>query len=263
MKAKRSLAAILLLAATGSLAQPGEKPQIEISEPTRWPSPERKQAFTITIVEYALASPARDTFPQAIPELISFFQNATDVQASLSYNKLQLSDVRIAHASMLYMTGNDATLQIGDQEKANLGEYLKKGGLLFADDVRHPSPRGGFWRSRAGRAGTPFDLQFKLLMSDPAVLGSQGQHWQEISRDHLLYRSYFELPNGPPQSGVPSGSLTELEMLEMRGRPVVIFSDLNISYSWGTPTAEARESGLRFGSNLVVYAMTRQAMNWR
>jgi len=263
MKAKKSLAAIILMAAIGALAQSEEKPQIEIREPARRPSPEQDQPFTITFVEYALANPTRDTFPQAIPELISYFQDATDVQAALSYNKLRLSDVRIAHSSMLYMTGNDATLQIGDQEKTNLGEYLRKGGLLFADDVRHPSPRGGFWRSRAGMEGTPFDLQFKHLMSDPVVLGSQGQRWQKIPRDHLLYRSYFELPNGPPKGGVPRGSVTDLEMLEMRGRPVVIFSDLNLSWYWGTPLAEARENGLRFGSNLIVYAMTRQAMNWR
>ena len=263
MKAQSLLTAIALLTAAGALAQPGERPEIEIPEPTRQPSPERGPTFTITVVEYALADPARDAFLQAIPELISYFQSATDVEATLGFNKLPLSDVRIAQASMLYMTGNNGALQIGDQEKANLGEYLRKGGLLFADDIRHPSPRGGLRRSQAGVAGTPFDRQFKLLVSDPAVLGNQGRNWQKIPRDHLLYRSHFELPDGPPLGGVPGGSVTDLEMLQVRGRIAVIFSDLNISWYWGTPLADARQRGMRFGSNLIVYGMTRQAMSWR
>ena len=52
-------------------------------------------------------------------------------------------------------------------------------------------------------------------------------------------------------------------MLQVRGRITVIFSDLNLSWYWGTPLADARERGMRFGSNLIVYAMTRQAMTWR
>ena len=49
-----------------------------------------------------------------------------------------------------------------------------------------------------------------------------------------------------------------LEMLEQRGRVVVIFSELNISMHWANPKAENRDKSLRLGANLIVFAMTQQ-----
>jgi len=43
----------------------------------------------------------------------------------------------------------------------------------------------------------------------------------------------------------------------------VIFSDLNISWYWGAPLADSRDRGLQFGCNLIIYAMTQQAMQRR
>ena len=37
----------------------------------------------------------------------------------------------------------------------------------------------------------------------------------------------------------------------------VVFSDLNVSWYWGDPLADARERGLQFGVNLIVYALTQ------
>ena len=58
--------------------------------------------------------------------------------------------------------------------------------------------------------------------------------------------------------GAPGGNVFDLEMLELRGRVVVVFSDLNISWYWGDNYADAeRERGLQFGVNLIVYALTQ------
>ena len=61
----------------------------------------------------------------------------------------------------------------------------------------------------------------------------------------------------PPMGGAPSGNVFDLEMLEVRGRVAVVFSDLNISWYWGDQNAEGRERGLQFGVNLIVYALTQ------
>ena len=262
MKPSALLGTIVLLIAAGTLAQPGEKPKITIPEPTRQSPSTPEQTFTITVVEYNMAQKNRDSFTQAIPELIAFFRTGTDVNARLRWNKLHLNNPSAVQASLLYMTGNDAVVQFADQEKKNLGEYLRKGGLLFAEDIRHSSEERGLTGMEAGVMGTPFDRQLKALLRDPLVLGGQGQNWQKIPRDHPLYRSYFDFPDGPPRGGAPGGNVTDLEMLQVRGRTVVIFSDLNISWYWGDALADARQRGLQFGCNLIVFALTQQAMNW-
>ncbi|MGY8825999.1 MAG: hypothetical protein ACKVJG_19025 [Candidatus Latescibacterota bacterium] len=50
-----------------------------------------------------------------------------------------------------------------------------------------------------------------------------------------------------------------LPEFEHRGRIVVFFSDLNISYLWSAPQETVRERAFQFGVNLMVFAMARQA----
>jgi hypothetical protein len=258
------LAAIVLLSAAGVPAQPEEeKPKIEFPELTHRQPSGQSGTFTITVVEYQLANKGRDIFPQAIPALIAFFRQYIQIDVAIRWNALFLDNARLDQASLLYMTGNDATLRLGDQEKKNLGNYLANGGLLFGDDIRYPAASAGLSGQQAGIPGTPFDRQFKALIADPLVLGSRGQRWVKVPNDHPLYWSYFDFPDGPPLSGAPGGEVRYLEMLEVRGRPAVLFSDLNLSWFWGDPLAEGRLRGLQFGGNLIVYAMTRQVVNWR
>ena len=78
-----------------------------------------------------------------------------------------------------------------------------------------------------------------------------------MSKSHPLYYSFYDFSDGPPKGGAPGGNVFDLEMLEIRGRVAVVFSDLNISWYWGDPQADARERGLQFGVNLIVYALTQ------
>jgi len=263
MPLPRTILATLLLLAVGALAQPGDKPRIEIPEPTRKRPSENASAFTLTVVKYQLAAKNRDSFPLAISELVAYFRQRTEVETPIYSNELPLHSERIALSSLLYMTGNDAVLQIGDTEKKNLGDFLRNGGLLYAEEIRQSGAESGLTGQDVGVMGTPFDRQFKALMRDPLVLGSQGARWEKIPSTHPLYRSYFDFPDGPPMAGAPGGNVFDLEMLQLRGRPAVIFSDLNISWYWGDPLADSRDRGLQFGCNLIIYAMTQQAMQRR
>ena len=134
----------------------------------------------------------------------------------------------------------------------------KEEGLLFAEDVR-PSNLPVWRRRGAELDGTPFDRQFKHLMKDPKVLGVAGAYWEPIPKTHPLYDCYFRFSDGPPLSGAPLGTVTQLEMLKIRGRVGVIFSDLSITWAWGDPDAGNHTLAMQFGANLLVFAMTRQA----
>jgi len=216
-----------------------------------------KGYFNMTVIDYDVSDKNRDRFPTAAEELMRYMRDNTRINARIEGTTLELSDPRIMNAPFLYVTGWDATMQISSTEKKNLGEYLRNGGFVFAEDIRHADANTGLDGLGAGTAGTPFDRQLKDLMKDPLVLGSDGDKWEKVPKSHPLYASFYEFPDGPPLGGAPGGNVFDLEMLQIRGRVAVIFSDLNISYYWGDPLADAKERGLQFGVNLVVFALTQ------
>ena len=213
--------------------------------------------FNMTVIDYDIADKNRDRFPTAVEELMRYMRDHTQINARIEGTTLEFSDPRIMDAPMIYVTGYDAVLQISDTEKTNLGEYLKNGGFLYAEEIRQSDAENQLEGKEAGVSGTPFDRQFKALMKDPLVLGSDGSKWQKVPKSHPLYYSFWDFPDGPPMGGAPGGNVFDLEMLELRGRVAVVFSDLNISWYWGDPLADARERGLQFGVNLIVYALTQ------
>ena len=213
--------------------------------------------FNMTVIDYDIADKNRDRFPTAVEELMRYMRDHTQINARIEGTTVELSDPRIMNAPFLYMTGNDAVLQISDTEKSNLGDYLKNGGFLYSEEIRQSDSDDGLDGKEAGVSGTPFDRQFKALTKDPLVLGSDGSKWQKLPKSHSLYQAFYEFPDGPPMGGAPGGNVFDLEMLELRGRMAVVFSDLNVSWYWGDPLADARERGLQFGVNLIVFALTQ------
>ena len=251
---------LMALTAAGSALAQDDRPKFSVPEPKK---EERRPASALTITEllYQLAS-QEDRFPTALPELVRFFKRVSAVkkiETELKWNQLPADSPHLKQAILLYMTGNQAVLQFSESEKKGLGEYLNGGGLLYAEDIRMSDAINGLDRQDAGVEGTPFDRQFKALMRDPLVLGENGAHWERIAKKHPLYAICFDFPDGPPMGGAQGGNVYELEMLQIRGRVAVIFSDLNISWYWGDSLADARDRGLQFGANLIVFAMTQRA----
>ncbi len=236
--------------------------------PLRLVEPERKprrlaREQHVVAVRYPQTQEGVDQFRASIPELVAFanaktgFEDITFVDRDLS-----LADPQIGSPLMLLLTGNQAPLNLGPKEKIWLGGYLRGGGLLYAEDVR-PSVLYG---SDVAQSGTPFDVQVKALLADGRVLGDAGTHWRPVPNDHPVYHAFFEFPAGPPLStgsgdvgSRPSANrVTTLEMLEMRGRAIAIFSDLNISYGWASTEISGRRRALQFGTNLLVFALAER-----
>jgi hypothetical protein len=209
-------------------------------------------------VRYRGADPQRDAFGRALPALAEYLRQEDDPGVRLRWRAMSLDTPGIGESGLLYLTGHDARMQLSDAEKQALGRYLRGGGLLFAEDVRHSDAATGLKGKGAGMPGTPFDLQLKALMRDPLVLGVEGEAWEPIPADHPIYASPHRFVSGPPLGGAPKGQVVRLERLRVRGRTAVIFSDLNLSWYWGDPRATRPEEGLRFGANLAAYAFDRQ-----
>jgi hypothetical protein len=213
----------------------------------------------VAVIDYALADRNADRFPEAVENLLAYLRTVPDLGLQGQSESTRLDNLPAADPRpiLLYMTGNSATLKLSDAEKANLGKLLQQGALLFAEEIRQSDATAGLQGRGAGVADTPFDRQFKELMRDRLVLGPQGQQWEKVPRSHPLYSCFYEFSDGPPRGGAPGAEVTDLEMLQLRGRPAVIFSDLNISWYWGDPQCRNRERGLQFGVNLLIFALTQ------
>jgi hypothetical protein len=256
----------LLLFSVAALAQSEPKPALLPREP------QRPTAATMSVVQVVFpgrtvaddAQPPAgrgrpcEAFTEALPTLVRYLAKVPGLQLPVQAGTGRLDSRAVAGAGLLYWTGSAGIPAVTDEEKRALGRYLAGGGLLFADDIRASTPEYGLDGTDAGVAGTPFDRQFKALIADPLVLGEAGRQWEPVPASHPVYHCFFDFPDGPPRGGAPFGNTFTLEMLQARGRPVVIFSDLNLSWYWGDPLVDARERGLQLGVNLLVLARSRR-----
>lgn len=244
----------LFLLHRGAVAGTDERERLQLPEPVA--AAQSRESLLLIALTYPGAQQGRDRFSAALPELIQFYRKNTRLKMKMAYAEFGPGDRRLDQALFLYLTGYDAVLEFSDQEKRHLGAYLRTGGLLFADDVRPDRPGVRSWD--VGTRDTPFDRQLKSLITDPLVLGEAGTLWRKIPKDHPLYHCYFDFPGGPPLTGAPGGNVVDLEMLEVRGRVVVIFSDLNLTWSWACPEARYGPNSLRLGANLIVFATAQK-----
>jgi len=237
------------------------RPILPMAEPSRYPR-RIDGVQRLVALRYPMATDRVDHFQPAVPELVAFLGKMDLANTRFVHEEHSLDSFAFDDPLLLVLTGNRAVLRMSDRQKKLLGRYLKGGGLLFAEDVRDLGLRDA--AIDAGRPGTPFDRLLKALMAHPSVLGPGGEAWRPVTRDHDLLHSFFQFPDGPPLSGTAGGRpgearVTELEMLEYRGRVVVVFSDLNISFAWGVPDAIGRTRALQFGANLVIFALAQYA----
>ena len=88
------------------------------------------------------------------------------------------------------------------------------------------------------------------------------QQLVEIPFSHGLYHCHFEFPNGPPKTHEHDGKPPQGFGLFLKGRLVVYYTyESNPSDGWNDPSvhndAEAKhQEALRFGTNIVVWALT-------
>lgn len=211
-----------------------------------------KGFFKMTVVRYNYMDFNVDRFPTAVDELMRYMRDHTKINAQIEGTMIELSDSKVFDAPFIYMTGSQGIVSLSSVELENLGNYLRGGGFLFAEDIAHSTVPGE--TPSGSQVGTPFDRQFKDIIKK--ALGSDAK-WFKLPKSHPLFYGFYDFPSGPP-IGAQNGNVFDLEGIELRGRLAVVFSDLNISWFWSKEAeAAGRERGLQFGVNLVVYALTQ------
>jgi hypothetical protein len=148
----------------------------------------------------------------------------------------------------IFMTGHKL-VRFSEQERATLRSYVEHGGLLFSDDCNHDV---------AGLYAVSFEQEMRAVFPGDRTL-------EKIPNQHPLYRSFFQFPDGPPQTAHELNGWGDdlvhdyLRGVEHRGRLGVLYSNKDYGCEWDYDWRNKRfqrDDNTRFAVNIVVYAMT-------
>jgi hypothetical protein len=202
-----------------------------------------------TDLEPVFASAAK-----AIPNLVDAVNVQTGITAKVDAH-LFIDSQELFRTPFVYITSEEA-FELTSREKENLGEYMRRGGFVFADNAN---------------ATVEFSqAEASLRQIFRAALGAQGQ-FQPIPNSHPLYHTFYDF-DGPPvgsELGTPSDSEQwsvnyrilpqhsyRLEGVFLGDRLVALYSDRGYVHKWAENYGN--EPQLRFGINVVVFALTQE-----
>jgi hypothetical protein len=188
------------------------------------------------------------TRPAALPMLLRKFNEATGAPVSFESRDVTLSDASMFETPLLYLTGT-TDFALSANERANLRQFLMKGGVLFAE---------------AGDGRATFDTAFraeiaKILPEHPLV---------PVSADSSLLREPNALATVKTRPALAAmldkraTTAPELFSAEINGAAAVIYCPRDLSAGWEqapAPYAIGYESAdsTALGVNILFHALIR------
>ncbi|MFI8718701.1 DUF4159 domain-containing protein [Stenotrophomonas sp. NPDC077464] len=178
--------------------------------------------------------------------LITSLIDYTTLRVDPTEHVVALSDPRMLEAPFCYLAGHKL-VEFSAAERQNFVRYVRNGGFVFVDDCNHDID-GLFAKS--------FEAQMAKLFG-PAAL-------KKLPNTHVLYRSFFRFPDGPPATGFELNGWGDdlvhdyLKGIEVDGRLGVLYSNKDYGCEWDYDWRNKRflaEDNTRFGVNIVMYAL--------
>jgi hypothetical protein len=173
------------------------------------------------------------------PNLLRYVASHTNIQTSPEYVWVDLASDDIFNYPFLFMTGH-GNVEFTDPEAKRLRAYLDAGGFLYIDD--------------------DYGLDKALRREMPKVFPKE--EFKELPFSHEIYHCHFDFPNGVPKIHEHDNKPPQGFGIISNGRLCVYYTyESNPSDGWDDPDvhndpADKREQALKFGTNIVVYALT-------
>jgi len=177
--------------------------------------------------------------PSAEVNVLQFLHEQTGVDVDPTYTPADISSDQLFSFPILFMTGH-GNIAFGEKEVRNLRTYLENGGFLYADDDYGMDK--------------PFRRELKKVFPEEELV--------ELPFSYGLYHAPFSFPAGPPKTHKHDGKPPRGFGVFLHGRLAVYYTyESNPSDGWADPEAhgdppDKREEALRFGVNLLVWALT-------
>jgi hypothetical protein len=137
--------------------------------------------------------------------------------------------------------------ELSDDHRANLREYLLRGGFLFAEDCVNG-------KMRSDRSGDEFfrhmaEVEFAKILPEAKL--------ERIPNDHPVFHCFHQFSNGlPHMQGIPHG----LHGITLNGRLVSLLSPSDLHCGWTNGDrwfgTGKRKEAFQMGLNIYLYAMS-------
>jgi hypothetical protein len=177
--------------------------------------------------------------PQEEVNLLKFVRQNTLIDVDPVYEFVEITSDKFFTYPFIFLTGH-GNITFSDLEIKRLRTYLENGGFIYADD--------DYGMDKA------FRRELKKVFPE--------QNLVELPYSYGLYHCHYDFPNGPPKSHEHDGKPAQGFGLFHNGRLVLYYTyESNPSDAWNDPevhgdSPEKREEALRFGTNIVVWALT-------
>lgn len=178
--------------------------------------------------------------PSAEENLLVFINQHTELKVNPKYVFADLSTDEIFSYPFLFMTGH-GNITFSDSQSERLRTYLENGGFLYVDDDY------GIDNS--------FRRELEKVFPEKSLV--------ELPFDHDIYSIVFDFPQGPPKTHEHDNKAPQGFGLFLGERMVIYYTyESNPSDGWADAEVhnnpeDVREEALKFGTNIVMYALTR------
>ncbi len=176
--------------------------------------------------------------PSAEINLLKFIAQNTNIKTNPKYEFVDLSTGNIFAYPFLFMTGH-GNVVFSDSDAKKLRSYLESGGFLLIDD--------DYGLDKAVRR------ELKKVFPEKDLV--------ELPFSYGLYNCMFDFRNGPPKTHEHDNKPPQGFGIFVGKRLCVYYTlEANPSDGWADPAVhncpqEKREEALRFGTNIVVWAL--------
>lgn len=177
--------------------------------------------------------------PQEEINLLKYVRQNTLIDVDPVYEFVEVSSDKFFTYPFIFLTGH-GNMTFSDIERKRIRTYLENGGFIYADD--------DYGMDKA------FRRELKKIFPE--------QEFIELPYSFGLYHAQYNFPQGPPKSHEHDGKPPQGFGLFHNGRLVLYYTyESNPSDAWNDPevhgdSPEKREEALRFGTNIIVWALT-------
>ncbi|MCL4549386.1 MAG: DUF4159 domain-containing protein [Bacteroidetes bacterium] len=194
--------------------------------------------FTITRLKYNGGSDWYNGQSEEV-NLLKFVAQNTNIKTDPEYQFVDLSSGNIFAYPFLFMTGH-GNIVFSDSDAKKLRAYLENGGFLYVDD--------DYGLDKA------FRREIKKVFPDKDL--------QELPFSYGLFHCFYDFPKGVPKTHEHNGKPPQGFGIFIGNRLCLLYTyESNPSDGWDDPEVhndppEKREEALKFGTNIVVWALT-------